>query len=413
MALTIALMTLGTRGDVAPMLALGQALAARGHRVRVAGPDDAGEWVRSHGFEFHSLGFDIEAFLQSPAVREKLSGGPLALARIWWRDVLPNAHRMFRAIGVAAQGCDVIVSHPKVVGSQDAAEAQGALYVRAHFLPLTPTHHFPPPVFTRELGYLNRPLYQLFRLARLPYLNQLKAWRRELGLPPGPWLDSLAHPSLCAVSPVVLPRPSDWPVQHVMTGYWFFDEPSDWQPDPALADFLGAGDPPIYIGFGSMTSQSPRQLSQLVVEAVRLAGCRAVLGLGWGALEACHDERVHPLGSAPHHALFPLCSAVVHHGGAGTTAQGLRAGLPTLVCPFFADQPFWGQRVLQLGCGPIPLALEGTTAHELAGRLKELANPDYRRSARYVAGELAKADGPGAAAAILEELAVQSVPRRR
>ncbi|MCA9794632.1 MAG: glycosyltransferase, partial [Candidatus Eremiobacteraeota bacterium] len=107
----------------------------------------------------------------------------------------------------------------------------------------------------------------------------------------------------------------------------------------------------------------------------------------------------------PHQALFPLCSAVVHHGGAGTTAQGLRAGLPTLVCPFFADQPFWAQRVLQLGCGPIPLSLEGATAEELAQRLQQLGDPDYRRSAQYVAGQLAAEDGPGKAAAIIEAMA--------
>jgi sterol 3beta-glucosyltransferase len=198
-----------------------------------------------------------------------------------------------------------------------------------------------------------------------------------------------------AVSPSVIPRPDDWDDDTHMTGYWFLDEGSDWQPDEALAAFLDAGEPPVYIGFGSMTTKHPDQLAREIVEGVRRAGIRAILATGWGGLAKVDvPDTVHVIEGAPHTALFKHVSAVVHHGGAGTTAAGLRAGRPTLVCPLTVDQPFWAHRVWKLGCGPKPQSLKRLRATAFAQGLKDLLQTDsYQIRAATIARDIATEDG--------------------
>ncbi len=403
-------MTMGTRGDLEPLVALARGLTVRGHEVWLAGPDNFSDWVESQGLTYFPLGFDMEAFLQSEEVKEALTRSRLALARIWRRDVLPGMRTMLSAVARAGQGADIIVGHPKVMGAEDLAQATGARYVRFNPLPLTPTGEFPPAVWTRDFGpFLNRWFYQLFRLARLPYLKTLNRWRKEeLGLGPGPVFSVSGSEleSLCAVSPSVIPRPGDWHPRHALTGYWFLeDEKKAWQPEARLENFLDSGEPPVYIGFGSMTSADPHKVTELTLEAVRQSGVRAVVCAGWGGMELPPDDgQVLGIEGAPHAHLFPRCRAVVHHGGAGTTAAGLRAGRPTLVCPFFADQPFWGHRVEMLGCGPAPLSLQGkVSASALAERLHQLVSTtSYAERAAELGQKIRGEDGIIAAIERLE-----------
>jgi sterol 3beta-glucosyltransferase len=145
------------------------------------------------------------------------------------------------------------------------------------------------------------------------------------------------------------------------------DEPTAWQPPADLQDFLDAGDPPVYVGFGSMVGPDPRQITETIVAGLQKAGVRGILATGWGGLTTGDlPDTIFKLDQAPHSWLFPRMATVVHHGGAGTTAAGLRAGKPTLICPYFGDQPFWGQRIFALGVGPEPihqkqLTVEGFT----------------------------------------------------
>jgi sterol 3beta-glucosyltransferase len=211
---------------------------------------------------------------------------------------------------------------------------------------------------------------------------------------------------VCMVSPVVFPRPSDWDDDLHMAGYWFLDEDPDWQPDAELAAFLAAGEPPVYIGFGSMTPKNPERATREIAEGVRRAGVRALLAMGWGGLAKIElPGTVHMIHSAPHHALFPLMSAVVHHGGAGSTAAGLRAGRPTLVCPLSVDQPFWAHHVRRLGCGPQPQPMNRLRAESFAAALRELTETEsYRTRAREVADGISKEDGVARAVSLIEAL---------
>ncbi len=171
-----------------------------------------------------------------------------------------------------------------------------------------------------------------------------------------------------------------------------------------MSEFLEDGDPPVYIGFGSMTTGDPARFAQIIVEGVRRAGIRAILATGWGAMaEIDVPESVCVIKAAPHLPLFKRVSAIVHHGGAGTTAAGLRAGLPTLICPLTVDQPFWGRRVFSLGCGPKPQPLKRLSAERLAEGLVELTGVEsYRVRARELANAIAKEDGVAQAVEIVE-----------
>jgi sterol 3beta-glucosyltransferase len=198
---------------------------------------------------------------------------------------------------------------------------------------------------------------------------------------------------LSAYSPSIIPHPTDWPATVAVTGYYFLDAQTDWQPSPALQAFLAAGAPPVYIGFGSMAGRNPEQLATLVLEALAQSGQRGLLLTGWGGLrpETVPDS-VFVVNSAPHGWLFPRMAAVVHHGGAGTTAEGLRAGVPTVIVPFVFDQPFWGARVNALGLGPAPIPQKKLTADRLAHAIRVAVTDSGMRQRAKACGAAIRAE---------------------
>ncbi|MCP4998254.1 MAG: glycosyltransferase family 1 protein [Hyphomicrobiales bacterium] len=409
----IALITLGTRGDVQPFIALGKSLKARGHDVVVGAPDDFQTWIEGHGLAYRSIGVDMHAFFQSPEGRKVLGGNVFAMARIWSKTIVPLTRRSLDAIWKTARDAQVIVYHPKTVGAADVGEATGAALFHVAPFPMFPTTAFPLFVFSGNYGSrLNRASYKLLRLPRLFFLPTVNRWRKDvLGLrklsPFQAESEAKTDPAgqLCAVSPTVVPGYPASELEHIQTtGYWFLDEGQDWLPDPALSAFLEDGGPPIYIGFGSMTIGDPSALAQVIVDGVCRAGVRAILATGWGAVADIDvPETIHVIKGAPHAALFRHVSAVVHHGGAGTTAAGLRAGLPTLICPLAVDQPFWGRRVFSLGCGPKPQPIKRLHRRRFAEGLIELVGTEsYRLCAHEVASAIAKEDGVERAVAIIE-----------
>jgi hypothetical protein len=209
--------------------------------------------------------------------------------------------------------------------------------------------------------------------------------------------------SLHAYSPTLSPRPKDWPDRVIVTGFWRMPSESGWVPDPDFQAFLDAGAPPIYLGFGSMPWGAHRN-TEMIREALRLWGGRAVIGKGWGGVVAEElPPTVYSVGRAPHTELFKYVRGVVHHGGAGTTHTGLDLGRPTLVIPQFFDQPYWGKRVFELGCGPQPVRLRKLTAPILADLLRDLEiNPRYAMAAAEVAHKLLAEDGVGRAIEVIE-----------
>jgi sterol 3beta-glucosyltransferase len=205
---------------------------------------------------------------------------------------------------------------------------------------------------------------------------------------------------LYAFSEHIVPRPPDWPEDVVVTGYWFHDSDQSWRPPPSLAEFIDRGAPPVYIGFGSMFTRRAEEITKFVLKTVGRTGQRAVISTGWGGLrpEKPPDD-VHVIAGVPHDWLFPRMAAVVHHGGAGTTAAGLRAGKPSVICPFITDQFFWGRRVHDLGAGPEPVPQKKLSAERIAAAIDCAVNDDaVAEASRGLGDRIALEDGVAVAA---------------
>jgi sterol 3beta-glucosyltransferase len=247
---------------------------------------------------------------------------------------------------------------------------------------LSPTRAFPVPgLVKRDLGPLNRATYRLATAAARSFRGTVDEWREEvLDLPHAPHgvrdvaPDGSPLPKLYAYSEAVLPRPRDWGADTIVTGYWDLEPAPGWTADPALRRFLAAGAAPVYVGFGSMPLDEAAATAAEVVSALRSLGLRGLLGgpLGAGA----HGDDMLAVDDVPHTWLFEHVAAVVHHGGAGTTGAGLRAGRPTVIVPHAIDQPFWARAVHARGVAPRPLSPDKLDARHLAAALQEaLADP--------------------------------------
>lgn len=402
----VTILTIGSRGDVQPYVALGLGLQRAGHTVQLITGKDFESLVVGAGLQFAPLDVALLEMAQSTTGRAALAGkGRLALMR----QVMPMLRQMLTDAWAAAQPFqpEAVVFHPKAMAGEHIAEKLGVPAYLALGLPLySPTRAFPSPIVpAADLGPLNPLSHRLLiGLTLAPYRGMINAWRRaQLGLGPMGAGTRVAR-RLYAYSAHVLPAPADWDDSTSVTGYWWLPDEAEWTPPADLAAFLEAGPPPVYIGFGSMAGTDPERTTRVVMEAVRRAGQRAVLAAGWGGLTAAETPAgVFHLPAAPHAWLFPRMAAVVHHGGAGTTGAGLRAGKPTVICPFFGDQPFWGRRVHALGAGPHPIPQKALTAENLAGAIRAaVETPGYRQRAAAL-GELLRAEeGVGQAVALIE-----------
>ncbi len=376
----IAIIALGTRGDVQPYIALGKGLKAALHEVRLITHENFGTLVSSHGLEFWSVKGDVQAVMETPEMRDLLEKGNFLAITAYTAKASQQAAIDWAYDGlVACQGVDLLIAG---VGglyvALSLAEKLSIPFLQAYIFPFTPTKAFPaillPQSISRLGGTVNRLSHHLFRQMMWQGFQQADRLARQqvLNLPPAPFWGPYSsaalrqYPILYGFSSSVIPQPSDWKNTQV-TGYWFLDEAADWTPPAALIEFLDGGTPPVYIGFGSMGSRKPAETADLVLAALERTGQRGILLSGWGGLSQANlPDTVHMVESISHSWLFPRMAAVVHHGGAGTTAAGLRAGVPAIVIPFFGDQLFWGQQVAKLGVGTAPIPRKQLTVELLA-----------------------------------------------
>lgn len=200
------------------------------------------------------------------------------------------------------------------------------------------------------------------------------------------------------------PRPSDWGPQHHITGYWWPPAPADFVPPPDLADFLAAGPPPVFVGFGSTATRNGAQLAAVIAQAVTRAGVRVIVQSGWAGLSSLDPERGITVGPIPYEWLFPRTAAVVHHAGAGTTGAALRAGIPSIPVPGIMDQPYWSQRLVHLGVAPEFRRRRDLDADWLAGAITSAIEGRYADRARELSGRIATEDGAGVASRLIERM---------
>jgi UDP:flavonoid glycosyltransferase YjiC (YdhE family) len=356
----VAIHTLGTRGDVQPYLALALGLKADGHDVMIAAPTQYEAFIRTRSITFAHLPGEFLELMNSPEAKAAMArSAGFAAGFKMMKQFKPIARKQLTAEWQAAQHFrpELMIYHPKALAAPHIADKLGCPAVLASPLPgFTPTKAFASPLVPfRSLGPLNRLTHSIMaRSGDALFSKMIGEWRvTELDLPKRPAAKLRQRATLYAYSPNVLPVPSDWPDDVEVTGYWVLGGEDNWRPNDQLKSFLENGEAPVYVGFGSMPGIYPLELTKLVLEALAKAGKRGVLATGGGAIQSdLTIGHAHFIDSEPHEHLFPLMSACVHHGGAGTTGASLRAGKPTIVCPFFGDQPFWAKRVEDLGVAP-------------------------------------------------------------
>jgi UDP:flavonoid glycosyltransferase YjiC (YdhE family) len=388
----IALAVDGTRGDVHPMLALGERLRARGHEVVVCAPPDFAADALAHGFAFRPVGRSAHETLGEEA--EAVVKGGLRMLRAANRYMYTILRDQFAALPAASAGADLIVGAGIQMAAASVAERHGAAYRYVAYVPtLLPSKHHAPCVFPlpRLPQWGNRLAWWLLESIYNALLRgPINAERAALGLAPlRDVLGSvLSERPLLAADPELAPLPEDLRERALSIGCLHPSEGSALP--PKLEGFLAAGAPPVYLGFGSMTDTDPAATTRLLLRAVELAGCRALVSEGWAGLgQQPLPEGVLAIGSVSHASLFPRLAAVVHHGGAGTTTTATRAGVPQIVVPHIFDQIYWGERVAALGAGPPPIPRTQLNAERLAAALREaLENEVIQERARELAGRL-------------------------
>lgn len=381
MSKRVAIATIGTAGDVRPYLALAAELKSRGYDVVLGTNSDFQDLVTAHGIEFHNLGTKIQEWLQESRFDNAVS----RLKLHHYPQILRSGQELVERAAynswIMAQGADAMVVNINTSFGIDIAEALNIPVIMTAMQPLNPTREFPVSAYEMpDLGpTFNKLSYIAMHIQQAYFDLPRDKLRKELmGLGPrkrgGLFKDSFGNnlPTLYNFSSIVSPRPRDWPQTAVVTGFWYLDDISGWTPSPELQAFLDSGPAPVYIGFGSMPFGADRN-TQILRRALELWGGRAIVSRGWGGINTDDlPPNVLAVDEAPHDKLFQHVAAVVHHGGAGTTAVGLKAGKPTFTVPQAYDQRYWGRRVRALGCGPAPVRLRSLTPEILAGALHQL-----------------------------------------
>lgn len=414
----ITINSFGSRGDIQPYIALGKGLKQAGHSVRLLTHQIFEGFVRQHDLDFYPIQLDPRQVLVEQSISD-FEDNPLVFFR-WLRSGYEVfLEDLFRVTDQAAEGADLLINSGLSFAGYHVAEKHAIPAIAAYLQPVSPTRAFhasggpPPPDWLpikNAYNYLSNKLTnQLFFYLLSPLVNDSRS--RVLNLPPLKqsyyWsLDTDGvTPMIYGYSPAVIPKPPDWGDNIQVTGYWFLESAQAYQPPERLAAFLNSGPPPVYIGFGSMVDHERQTMTNLIIDALNIVDCRAILLGGWSELGKDDlPENILQIDYAPHDWLFPKMAAVVHHGGAGTTAAGLKAGVPTVVVPFFGDQFFWGWWVSRIGVGPVPIPRKELTTKSLAGAiLAAVSDETMKQKANALGGEIRSEDGISRAVDIIEQ----------
>jgi len=399
--LNVVILICGSRGDVQPFIAFGKGLQKRGHRVRLASHVTFRNFVIENGLEFYPLKGDPELLmnfmvnhpdmitLDPKEISQKKRQMELIYNSTWDACTANN----FRA--------EVVISNPPVnVHVHLMQRLQVPLYIM-FTMPWAPTKDYMHPLAPMQNLLDNKTSYTVVDKMIWVGLGSLQnEFRKKIGLNTigsrGAYLvRHLKVPQIYCMSPHLAPKPTDWGSHIDVVGFWYLDLKSNFNPPKDLVEFFAAGPPPVYVGFGSIVVDDPKTLSKNVIEAIIQSKQRAVVSPGWAKLGEGMDlpPSIKLIGAVPHDWLLPQCAAACHHGGAGTTAAGLKSGCPTIIVPFFGDQPFWGSCVARMGVGPTPIPYKQLTAAKLRDAILFCVQPDVQKRAKEFGEKLRAEDG--------------------
>ncbi|HTY54567.1 MAG TPA: glycosyltransferase [Candidatus Binataceae bacterium] len=416
----ITLLAFGSVGDVVPYLALANGLETAGHDVTFVSPRKFTNLARHHVSNFRPVDEDPQAVLSSPTGQEWLASSynlPKLIAAT--RKIMEHNLPRYAAHALReSKGADVIVStNLASLVAAHAAESVGAVHIPAYPMPVTPTAAIPSAMVPLPVSFGNRAAnwlsHRLYYIACSLLMNSLaNRLRREIfglratiAVEPFRSIRNQTVPMLYCYSSAVLPRPPKWKSCTCVSGYWFLPAIPEWKLPSGLDQFIDAGPPPVCISFGSMVDREPERTAEIVIESLRRAGCRGVIVSGWSGVKAvAPSDAIFVIDAVDHGLLFPRMAAIVHHGGAGGTAAALRAGIPAVPVPFFADQFFWAKAIDRLGVSPASVPRKDLSVDSLSKAITEaLGNHSYRERARVVAEKLRTEDGVGNAVRFIEQ----------
>ncbi|KAI0061655.1 UDP-Glycosyltransferase/glycogen phosphorylase [Artomyces pyxidatus] len=388
-------LTIGSRGDVQPYIALGLGLQKEGHKVTIVTHEEYKAWIVGFGLQHRTAGGDPGALMKLSMFSPQFFKESIGNFRTWLDDLLVDSWEQ-------CQDADVLLESPSAMAGVHIAEALHIPYFRTFTMPWTKTRQFPhaflsPPV---ESPTFNAASYVLFdNVLWTATSSQINRWRKKtmhIGPTDMGHLAQSKIPFIYNFSQAVVPKPLDWGDATAISGYWFLDNPDlGWTPPPTLITWMEKArkdeKPIVYIGFGSIVVPNPNAVTKNIIKAVQKSGVRAIISKGWSARMAKPDEEevvfpeeCYPLEKVPHDWLFPQIDAALHHGGAGTTGASLRAGIPTLIRPWFGDQFFWASRMQKLGVG---LKVTSTRASEIADALTKATTDRIMKEKAASVGE--------------------------
>ena len=413
----ICFMTLGTRGDVQPYLALARVLIRRGHSAIISTGESFQQLIEANGVEFGRVELDLMAMLKTPDGSAVFRGGirHFRHAMKYTKEVFnPAFRKSLDDFWRHAQGADVIVYHPKVTAAVDMARALGVAAVHMPPIPtIYPVSEFPNPAITSagDLGaLLNRLSYKLTARADIASMREINDFRQTTLELPKRKAGIYAYkngdadiPIVYPVSSTLFPGVTSWNGRVFLPGFFYLDEKARTLPQEAER-FLAEGKAPVIVTFSSMPLQRPDVFGEKLLGALRQSGDRAVILTGMSGLVFEQSDGILVLENAPHSLLLPRAKGVVHHGGVGTTAEALRSGVPQLIIPFSVDQPFWASRLSRLGYALPPLRENTLTREDLIRTFSQMEEPNIIAKARQVQKAVYAENGVENAAKYLESL---------
>lgn len=400
----ITIFVYGTWGDLRPHTALGMALKERGHDIQVVASRGYEDWIRARNLDYYPLTSDVNVFTKENAAI--IDEGIIQQIQMSRKALPPIMTQMGAECYEATRDSDVLMTVEFGVSLLfDVIKTNNLKTILINPAHLNLTSEFSsaatpaaPDWFPFPKWY-NRMSYSLVqRIQWMVFSGSRNKIAEKLGVDKSKFAEFQAMinstPALTTVSKHILQRPADWGEHWQITGY-IFDEDADWSPPQDLVDFLEAGEAPVYIGFGSMPDSKPEATTRTIIEAVQKTGKRAIILSGWAELGADDvPDNIYILKYAPHNWLFPKMSALIHHGGAGTTASGLRAGVPTTIVPHAGDQAYWGRTVKQLGIGTDPIPRKKLSVENLAQVIRTLtSDKSLRDNAQALSQKIQEEDG--------------------
>lgn len=408
--MNITILTYGSRGDFQPFLALAIGLQNNGHAVKLTGPERFAQFAEAHSVPYFSLPGDP---VELSRAFNRAGTNPIRMVTAMRAHVLSIASQVVESITHASKNTDLLIhSFAFTTGAHSLARFLNIRDISIQTFPIfTPTGAYPMAAFpnlgrwgNRFSHWLGIQIFWHFGNAGFRQIQHLlpASFPRTLRWPFANLQERLRTPLLLAVSPSVLPPVADLPANVTVSGYLFLNE-ENYQPPDNLSRFLDAGPPPVCVSFGSMVHEQAERTGKVLLETFVGRNERAIILTGWGGWQPdSPPENLFYIQSVPHSWLLPHCKAFIHHGGAGTTAAGLRAGIPNLVVPHAADQPFWGWRVHTLGVGPAPIPVKKLTISRLSAVLSQSDDPAILAAAQDLGQKIRAENGLQTAIRLIE-----------